>query len=194
MASSVIVVYDCHPQLLWNPEPQRPSRLLIRLLIQLLIWLLIKLLIKLLIQLLIKLLIQFLSRLLIRSVIQLLFRPLACRPLVKPLVQLQNNLMQLLVKFPVEPLLQRLDFLLEPLKELPVQFLLEPLVELQSQLHAEPQMDLVGKNHPKFLVKFLPGVQMELLVKLPVKLLVPPTLTAVRRQSWRRPLGGATRR
>lgn len=109
---------------------------------------------------------------------------LVCRPLVRPLVQLNNALMQLLVKFLVEPPLQLLEFLLEPLLELPVQFLLEPPVGLQSQLHPGPQMDLVLKNHPEFLVKFLPGE---------VKLLVPPTLTAVHHQGRRRPLRGTTR-
>lgn len=97
--------------------------------------------------------------------------------------------MHLLVKFLVELPLQLLDFLLGPLMELLVQVLLDPRVELQSQLHLGPQMDLVLKNHPEFLVKFLPGNQMELVT---VKLLVPPTLTAVCHQGRRRPLGGAT--
>lgn len=91
--------------------------------------------------------IRFLSRLLNQSVIQLLFRPLAFCPLVRPLVQLQNNLMQL-PQFPMEPPLQLQDFLLEPLMALPMQFLLDPLVELQSQVHVEPQMGWILKNHP----------------------------------------------
>lgn len=189
LASSLIVVSHRLLQLLWNPEPQKPSRLLMQLLLRLLSRHLIKLLIQFLIQLLNQFLVQQLIQQQIQSLIQALFRPLAYRPLVRPLVQLQNNLTQL-PQFPMEPPLQLQDFLLEPLMELPVQLLLEPRVELQSQVHAEPQMGRILKNHPEFLVKFLPGVQLELLVKL----LVPPTLTADRRQSRTRPPGGATRR
>lgn len=68
---------------------------------------------------------------------------MARHPLVRPLAQFRKTLMQLLEKFLVEPPLQLLDSLMEPLMELPVQFLLEPLVELQSQLHPGTQMDLV---------------------------------------------------
>lgn len=58
-------------------------------------------------------------------------------------MQLRRALMHLLPKLPVEPPLQLLDVLWEPVLELSAQFLLELLVELQSQLHRGPQIDLV---------------------------------------------------
>lgn len=154
MALRLIVVDDCCLQLLWNPEPQTPSKLLTQHLNLFLI----------------QLWIQQLGL----QQIQFLLQALLHHRLLRPLVPLQNPLMQLLAKAPVELQLQLLIFLWEPLMEFPVRFLLEHLTELQS--HVEPQMDLIIKNRPEFPENLPPELQTELQETQPAKL---------RCQSWR---------